>query len=109
MSTQILAALTAVAIACGASLGAAAQEPDLTKPTVPLVRTVGCVEMEGGSWFLTRATDPEETEFPFASFVEVEDARDVSLGSNRFQLVGVTDFLDAEALLSSHQRAEFTT
>ena len=74
-----------------------------------MVRTVGCVEMESGSWFLTRATAPEEAEFPFASFVEVEDARVVSLGFNRFELVGVTDFLDAESLLSLHQRSEFTT
>ena len=108
MTTRLFTAVTAVAIMCGSSLDVAAQEPDQTKPTVPVVQAVGCVEMDGGLWFLTRATDPKETEHPFATFVEVEAAREASLGSNRFQLVGVTDFLDAEALLSSHQRAEFT-
>ena len=108
MTTKLLTAVTAVAIMCGSLLDVAAQEPDPTKSTVPVVKAVGCAEMDGESWFLTRATDPEETETPFATFVEVEEARDASLGSNRFQLVGVTDFLDTEALLSSYQRAEFT-
>ena len=108
MRTKLYAAVTTVVITSGVSLGVAAQEPDLTKPTVPLVKTVGCVEVDGGSWFLTRATNPEETEYPFASAAELEDAGRAALGSNRLQLVGVTDFVDAEALLSLHQRAEHT-
>ena len=106
--THLLTVVTAVVIACGVSLDPAAQEPDLTKPTVPMVKTVGCVEMVAGSWFLTRATDPEETDAPFASDAELEEARGASLGSHRFQLVGVADFLDTEGLLSLHQRSEFT-
>ena len=108
MRTTFLRAVTAVVVTCGVSLDVAAQESDENVPTVPVVSTVGCVERDGESWFLSRATDPVETELPFASYSELEDARRVPLGSNRFQLVGVTDFLDAEALLSSHQRAEFT-
>lgn len=108
MRTKLYTAATTVVIMSGVSLGVAAQEPDLTKPTVPLVKTVGCVEVDGGSWFLTRATDPEETEYPFASAAELEDAGRAALGSNRLQLVGVNDFLDAEGLLSSYQRAEHT-
>lgn len=106
MRARLLA--TAVAIPCGAALGVAAQEPDLPERTVPLVKTVGCVEKDGGSWFLTAAADPEETEYPFASALEVQDARGAALGSHRFELVGVADFLDAEGLLSLHQRAEYT-
>ena len=107
MTTKLLAAVAA--IPCGAALGVvAAQESGLAERTVPLVKSVGCVEKDGESWFLTRAADPEEVEYPFASAVEVRDARGAPLGSNRFQLVGVADFLDAEGLLSLHQRAEFT-
>lgn len=103
----LLMAVTAV-ITFGVSPHLVAQESDLAKPTVTLVTTVGCVERDGDAWFLTRATDPTETELPFATFNEVEDAGKEALGSNRLQLVGVTDFLDAEGLLASHQRAEFT-
>lgn len=98
----------AILIAHGALPAAAAQEPDGTGPTVPLVRAVGCVEKDGEAWFLTRATDPEVTRYPFPSAVELEDAGRAALGSNRLQLVGVTDFLDAEGLLASFQRAQHT-
>ena len=105
---KLIAVVTPLVITCGASLDVDAQVPDPTKPTVPLVMAVGCVEMDAGSWFLTRATDPEETEAPFASEAELEGARGASLGSHRFHLVGVADFLDTEGLLALHQRAEFT-
>ena len=108
MRTTLLTAVTVAAITCGVSLDLTAQEAEQTKPTVPIVTTVGCVEKDGESWFLTSAADPEETALPFSSFTELEDAGQASLGGNRFQLIGVTDFLDAEGLLSSHQRAEFT-
>ena len=108
MRAALLGAVSAAVTVCAMSLDVAAQEPDQSKPTVPIVTTVGCVEKDGESWFLTRAADPEETELPFSSFTELEDARRASLGGNRIQLVGVTDFLDAEGLLASHQRAEFT-
>ena len=50
----------------------------------------------------------EEARADYSRSAELEDARGASLGGNRIQLVGVTDFLDAEGLLASHQRAEFT-
>ena len=108
MRTECLAVAAAVVIACGALPAAGGQETDPTEPTVPLVKTVGCVEKDGDAWFLTRATDPEVTRYPFPSAVELEDAGRAALGSNRLQLVGVTDFLDAEGLLASFQRAEHT-
>ena len=108
MRTDFLAVAAAVVTACGAMPATAAQESDPTEPTVPLVRTVGCVEKDGDAWFLTRATDPEVTRYPFPSAVELEDAGRAALGSNRLRLVGVTDFLDAEGLLASFQRAEHT-
>ena len=108
MGSKLLAALSAVVIACGASLVAAAQEPEEDSPTVPLVKSVGCVEKDGDAWFLTRATEPEVTEYPFPSAAELEDAGSAALGSSRLQLVGVTDFLDVNGLLASFDRAEHT-
>lgn len=108
MKARLLAVAAAAVILCGAAPGAAAQESDLAQRTVPIVKSVGCVEKDGESWFLTAASEPEETEYPFASALEVRDAHDVALGSNRFELVGVADFLDAEGLLALHQRAEHT-
>ena len=108
MGSKLLAALFAVVIAGGAALSAASQEPEENKPTVPLVKSVGCVEKDGDAWFLTRATEPEVTEYPFPSAAELEDAGSAALGSSRLQLVGVTDFLDVDGLLASFDRAEHT-
>lgn len=108
MKRRLLAVLAIVAAVVAAPHRGAAQAPDLAERTVPLVKSVGCVEMDGESWFLTVASEPEETEYPFASAPEIQDARGAALGSNRFQLVGVADFLDAEGLLALHQRAEHT-
>ena len=77
-------------------------------PTVPLVSLVGCVETIGETWFLSSATDPQETRTPFATDVEIDQSHEIALGSNRFALVGVAEFLDADGLLALHQRAELT-
>ena len=45
---------------------------------------------------------------PYSSDSEIEEAQTVSLGSNRFQLIGVAEFLDVEGLLDQFQRADFT-
>ena len=108
MGTKLVATLSAGTIMCGASLSAAAQEPEENTPTVPLVKSVGCVEKDGDAWFLTRATEPEVTEYPFPSAAELEDAGSAAPGSSRLQLVGVTDFLDVDGLLASFDRAEHT-
>ena len=108
MGSKLLAALSAVIIACGLAPSAAAQEPEENVPTVPLVQSVGCVEQDGDAWFLTRATEPEVTEYPFPSAAELLDAGSAPLGSVRLQLVGVTDFLDVDGLLASFDRAEHT-
>ena len=84
------------------------RQTDQTKPTVPLVSAVDCVDTANGSWFLSRATEPKETQAPYASEADVEEARSATLGSNRFELIGVAEFLDIEGLLALHQRAEFT-
>ena len=109
MKTTFVMAATAFMVIYGASLDVGGKAPDDDVPTVRLVDAIGCVERDGESWFLTRATDPAVTALPFSSFTELEDADHAALGSNRLELVGVTDFLDVEGLLSSYQRAEFTT
>ena len=86
----------------------ALQDPDLTSPTVQIVQTVGCATADGTSWYLTNATDPVEAEAPFASNAEMEAAEAVALGSNRFHLIGVAEFLDIEGLLNQFQRGDFT-
>ena len=75
---------------------------------VALVSVVGCVETADGLWFLYRATEPKATQAAYATEADVEEARSATLGSNRFELIGVADFLDAEGLLALHQRAEVT-
>ena len=108
MGTKLLAAAPAVMIMCVMLVAAAAQEPEDNAPTVPLVKSVGCVEKDGDAWFLTRATEPEVTEYPFPSAAELEDAGSAALGSSRLQLIGVTDFLDVNGLLASFDRADHT-
>ena len=108
MGTKLLAAAPAVMVMCATLMAAAAQEPEENTPTVPLVKSVGCVEKDGDAWFLTRATEPEVTEYPFPSAAELEDAGSAALGSSRLQLIGVTDFLDINGLLASFDRAEHT-
>ena len=75
---------------------------------MPVVQSVGCAEVEGTMWFLTRTTDPTESDTPYSSDSEIEEAHTVSLGSNRFQSIGVAEFLDVEGLLDQFQRADFT-
>ncbi|MXY17554.1 MAG: hypothetical protein F4Y57_11305 [Acidobacteria bacterium] len=108
MGTKLLATAPAVMIMCVMLVAVAAQEREDNTPTVPLVKSVGCVEKDGDAWFLTRATEPEVTEYPFPSAAELEDAGSAAPGSSRLQLIGVTDFLDVNGLLASFDRAEHT-
>ena len=81
-------------------------------PQVQLVQTVGCVEQRGGAadWWLVRAADPTVTRAGVFNVVQVEEMKQaLTLGSKQFHLVGVADFLDAEGLLRTGDRAQFTT
>ena len=81
------------------------------EPAVEIVHTVGCVERRTGDaeWWLARAAEPTVTESGVFDEDEVDDARDQVLGTQAFHLVGVADFLGAEALLRSFDRSSFTT
>ena len=80
------------------------------EPAVEIVHTVGCVERRIGEaeWWLTRAAEPTVNEAGVFDSDEVDQARAQALGARAFHLVGVADFLGAEALLRSFDRAAFT-
>jgi len=95
---------------------AAAQRGRQTNPgekhDVDIVQSVGCVERRDGSpetWWLTKAVDPRVTQPGIFSAPQIDNARGLTLGTNTFQLVGVADFLDADGLLKSGRRRDFTT
>ena len=79
-------------------------------PAVEIVHTVGCVERRLGEaeWWLARAAEPTVSEAGVFNDDEVDEARAQAFGTDAFQLVGVADFLGAEALLRSFDRSSFT-
>ena len=82
------------------------------KPAVDVVQSIGCVERHDGNpetWWLTKAADARVTQPGVFSTGQVDTARGAALGANTFELVGVADFLDADGLLKSGRRREFTT
>ena len=82
------------------------------EPQVPIVSAVGCVERRGAmldEWWLTRASEPTDARpgvFNSDQIAEVES--NVESGTREFHLVGVADFLTAEGLLATADRALFT-
>jgi hypothetical protein len=84
--------------------------PTRRKPQVEMVQTVGCVEQRAGSrWWLARASEPEVSPSGVFNQVQVDAVlAALALGTSEFQLVGVADFLDAEGLLATGNRADFT-
>jgi len=109
MKVNWAALLTAVILGGWSWGNAKAQQADPGNPTVKIIQTIGCATVEGTSWFITNATDPAETKTPFTSDSEVSNAKNVPLGSKRFHLIGVAEFLNVEGLLKQFQRSEFTT
>jgi hypothetical protein len=82
------------------------------KPTVEIVQTVGCAEAKSGApetWWLAQAAEPRATPAGLFNTNQVDQAKQVPLGTRTFRLIGVPDFLTPEELLKSGQRSEFTT
>lgn len=108
--TAVLLLAAAVWLAPASTRG---QRVDATSgaPAVEIVHTVGCVERRAGEaeWWLARAAEPTVTEAGVFDEDEVNEARAQALGTHEFHLVGVADFLGAEALLRSFDRSSFTT
>jgi hypothetical protein len=99
-----------LALVCGLAMGIGAQrESDVSTPEAPLVSVVGCASRApDGTWMLTNATAGTETRQLFSSAKEIEEARKEKLGTNRYKLIGTTDFLTKEELLKSEVRRQFT-
>ena len=108
--TAALLLTAAVWLPPGPALGLQLAAPT-DEPAVEIVHTVGCVERRTGEaeWWLARAAEPTVSEPGVFDQDEVDEARAQALGTRAFQLVGVADFLGAEALLRSFDRAAFTT
>ena len=87
--------------------------PARSEPQVKMVRTIGCVEVRNDAaapWWLTRAAEPTVTRRGVFNSDQIHEIAETAvLGSRQFQLVGVADFLTAEGLLRSGDRALFTT
>jgi hypothetical protein len=79
------------------------------KPKTDIVQTVGCAEQKSNAWWLTRAAEPRTTTGGIFNSNQVEAAKTIGLGTEAFQLVGTADFVDADELLRTGQRKEFTT
>ena len=80
-------------------------------PQVEMVQAVGCVEQRiGKSWWLTQASEPEVSPPGVFNQVQVDAVlAALALGTRDFELVGVAEFLDAEGLLATGNRADFTS
>ena len=108
MSTKVLSVMIGVGM-LGSAAGLGAQLTDRTQATVKVVQTIGCAAQEGSMWFLTNATEPVETDSPGPAQTEIEEGHNSELGSLRFQLIGVADFVDPGTTLNLGQRSRFLT
>ena len=118
MKVRLGTALGVVAaLACWASAlpAVAAATPQAAqgrrKPQVEMVQAVGCVEQRPcNSWWLTQASEPEVSSPGVFNQVQVDAVlAALERGTREFTLVGVADFLDAEGLLATANRADFTS
>ena len=112
-STVVAATLALGPLWSSSLLARMQQEPAAgRKPQVEMVHTIGCVERRNDAaapWWLTRAAEPTVTKpGVFNSDQIAEVKKTAELGTGQFQLVGVADFLTAEGLLGSGDRALFT-
>ncbi len=83
-----------------------------SEPKVEIVMTVGCAEKrhDGATgWWLVRAAGPEVSRAGVFNVEEVAESKETALGTGEYELIGVADFLDADSLLESEERAQFTT
>ena len=106
------AGLLGILLAVAGPASAAQDRPSAhVEPDIEIVETVGCVAQRAGGaeWWLVSAAEPDSARAGVFNVPEVEAARDRGLGDREFRLVGVPDFLGAEALLRSADRSLFTT
>jgi hypothetical protein len=89
--------------------GRAQERSNAPKPKVSLVAVVGCANRApDGMWQLTRATAGTQVRQGYFSTSEIEAAKKLAYGTNRYRLVGTAEFVTKEDLLKTQQRGEFT-
>ena len=108
----VVAAAASTAAAWPTAALAQGEAAAKTKPQVEIVQTLGCAEQrdDGATgWWLVRAVDPEVSRAGVFNVDQVAEAKETALGTGEYELIGVADFLDADSLLKSGDRAQFTT
>jgi len=102
------AVVTSVVFVCGLTASTPGQQ-STDKPKADLVTVVGCASRSADkAWILTNATEPKVIKAAATTRKEIEDARSLALGKNRFRLIGTADFGSPEDLLSDPTRSLFT-
>lgn len=106
----MIAAILVAWLGTSASGIGAQQQIDLNKPTIIIVRAVGCASAGSapGDWTLTKATEPTVVTSPFTSTTEIEELATEPLANKAYKLLGTAEFVSVERLLRQSQRAEFT-
>jgi hypothetical protein len=80
-----------------------------SKPAIPIVTAVGCVERTtDGVVLLTNASAPKTSVVVHADAAEIADARRTPLGTERYRLAGTAEFGTISDLLATGQRRLFT-
>ena len=105
------AGLLGILLAAAGPASAAQDRPSAhVEPDIEIVETVGCVAQRAGGaeWWLVSAAEPDSARAGVFNVPEVEAARDRGLGDREFRLVGVPDFLGAEALLTTPEQVNAT-
>jgi hypothetical protein len=82
----------------------------LQQPTVPIVLAAGCASRTpDGTWTLASASALRRSSIVHADAREFEEARRLPIGTARYRLIGTAEFASVDDLLSTGQRAQFTT
>jgi hypothetical protein len=108
----VVIAVMSLRAAGWASAGQRSPVATQVKPKVDIVQTVGCVEhrtANGGQWWLARAADPAVSREGVFTTADIDAAKKAARGTRAFRLIGEADYLDAEGLLKTQRRAEFTS
>jgi len=99
--------LSGAAVAIGVWAASISAQP-ATSGGTPVVLTVGCARpgAQPHIWELTRAGPPLQSPRPGITAEEKVQLEARPLGQNRYQLIGVADFVDAEASRNIGVRGE---
>jgi hypothetical protein len=114
VTSNSVASVAAMIMGAAAWSSAGQQRPSgpAVKPKVDVVTAIGCVEHRttaGGQWWLTRAAEPTVSREGVFTTTDIETAKKAPQGTGAFRLIGEAEYLDAEGLLKTQRRAEFTT